>query len=131
MIWHRVSRAQLEAAENLRQAAVQQLAASEVLRQQLALSLEEMRLMLAAQKDESEQERRRLMDRIFRLSGQPPLYEAPAAAAPETAAPKEPDPKALARMMPTARMTFAGVHKAAQDAMASGNFDVDKARVRA
>lgn len=129
MRWPWVSRAKLEAAENLRQHAVQQLAASEVLRQQLALSLEEMREMLKAQKSEAEEERRKLMDRICRLSGQPPLYEVTPAA--EPVKPEPIDPKALAKALPSAQMTFKSVHDAARSAMANGSFDLEKARIRA
>ena len=127
-----VRRAALEAAENLRRHALEQLASSEVLRQQLGMHLEEMRSMLAAEKSASEQERRRLMDRVCRLSGQPPLYETEAAApAPVAAAESKPiDPKVLARVLPSTQVTFKSVHEAARTAMAEGRFDPEIARIR-
>lgn len=82
---------------------------------------------------EAEAERRRLTDRILRLSGQAPLYEAaePASMVAAMVA-ASPDVKDLAKAnaLPVAGTTFNGVHSAARKAMADGTFDIAKARPR-
>lgn len=132
MIWPWVSRARLDAAEQKATAAEMARAAVEARIADLSAALENQRHLLAETKEACEQERRKLMDRICRLSGQPPLYEQPAATPEPAASPaKEPDPKTLARILPKTRATFDDVHGAARAAMAAGNFDPDRARIRA
>lgn len=75
-----------------------------------------------------DEERRKLTDRVLTMTGQAPLYEAPQIPAANAGV----DVKELekARALPSAGVTFKGVHEAAREAMANGTFDIGKARPR-
>ena len=75
--------------------------------------------------DEAKAERRALLDRIVQLSGQAPLYKAPAAAV-EAAAPAEKPAPTSNLPPPRAVVTFADIHATTREAMQKPNFRADR-----
>lgn len=129
MKWPWVARQTLDAAEERTRWAETALRAAEEKAAIARAQSDELRALLTETKASAEREHRLLMDRIFVLSGQRPMYETPSAPAAQGASP---DLQDLAKrdLLPQAGVTFRGVHQAARQAMADGTFDIDKARVR-
>lgn len=127
-----VQRELWEAAEKLRAGTEARLAVSEALRQQLAEELAAARAEAQAAREAAGAERQRLTDRLLTMAGQPALYVETPAPAVATAKPSDYDVKDLAkaRALPSAGVTFSGVHAAAREAMQNGTFNIDRARPR-
>lgn len=121
-----VGRAELQAAENLRLAAQQMLAQSEVARVKAEDAardkydaLKELLLITRGELDRSEAERKLLLDRIVQLSGQPAIYQKRDTA--EVRDREQGKPTAVPPM-PARRASFDDVHQAAREAIKDGTF---------
>lgn len=123
-----VGRAELQAAENLRLAAQQMLAQSEVARVKAEDAardkydaLKELLLITRGELDRSEAERKLLLDRIVQLSGQPAIYQKRDTA---EARDQRTEKNEAAEKPPIAerRVGFDDVHKAARQAIKDGTY---------
>ena len=106
-------RAQLAAAENLRADAHVRLGQSETARQREHDAFEARITDLTARLNALDAERKTLLDRIVQMSGQPPLFTAPA---PVTVA-GAPPPDTSSIPGPRARANFDDVHEFARQAI--------------
>lgn len=120
MRWPFCWRAELVASEARVAWTEKQLAAAEDLldreREQYALALKDAAERLEAARAENH----KLFDRIVEMTGQPPIYEKPS--------PMALVPSTVEAPAPPTRLTFDDVHKAAQSAMARGDFRVSRGR---